>query len=444
MITKIKSLVAGNSKFTADVLWSVSSLFVIGVTGILCNVVIGRYSTAQTLGVFNQVFAVYLVVSQLAVGGIHASTLKHVSYAPGDKAEVSRIVCSALLLVAGLAFVISLLTLAARHLFGGLLGSYEVESGIILAVPGLFAFAINKVLLSAMNGERRMRAYSLAQIIRGVLILTGVTALVVSNADAHVLPLSLSLAEVILLLGLWKYARGRVFDPTTGNGLREWFLKHLSFGFRGMFSGLLTELNTRVDILILGFFLTDSLVGVFSFASIIAEGFSQLPVAMRWNIDPILGGYFAKKEADKAWRTKISEASLKLFRYFAPVMALLALVATLLYLPALRVLGTDPEFEKSWGVFAILATGIVINSTLKPLIGIFLQGGRPGAYTFLVLGVVLTNIALNFILVPLFGIYGAALATSATFVAEAVAIYVLAEKLFGVRFCLFNRAEISA
>ena len=52
-------------------------------------------------------------------------------------------------------------------------------------------------------------------------------------------------------------------------------------------SGILTEVNTRVDILVLGYFHGDTLVGVYSFAAILAEGFSQLPMVVRRSIDPL-------------------------------------------------------------------------------------------------------------------------------------------------------------
>ena len=47
-----------------------------------------------------------------------------------------------------------------------------------------------------------------------------------------------------------------------------------------MFSGLFIELNTRIDVLILGSFVSDSLVGVYSLFSLISEGFYNLFTVM--------------------------------------------------------------------------------------------------------------------------------------------------------------------
>ena len=68
-----------NQKFSRDLLWNYISLAFLSISGILINLIIaGRYG-AETLGVFNQVYAVYIVVSQFSTGGIQYSALRHVA-----------------------------------------------------------------------------------------------------------------------------------------------------------------------------------------------------------------------------------------------------------------------------------------------------------------------------------------------------------------------------
>jgi O-antigen/teichoic acid export membrane protein len=93
--------------------------------------------------------------------------------------------------------------------------------------------------------------------------------------------------------------------------------------------------------------------------------------------------------------------------------------------------GTD--FASSGGVFAILVLGVVLSAGYRPFLGILLQGGEPGRYTQLTTLVVAGNLAGNLLLIPVFGMRGAAAATAAMLVAEALLVVLYARRLFGVR-----------
>ena len=45
---------------------------------------------------------------------------------------------------------------------------------------------------------------------------------------------------------------------------RSWLKRHLAFGARGLMSGVFLELNTRIDVLAIGLFLSDTDVGTYS------------------------------------------------------------------------------------------------------------------------------------------------------------------------------------
>jgi len=48
---------AARTKFGRDLIWNLVAFAILGASGILLNVIIGRYYDASVLGVFNQVFA---------------------------------------------------------------------------------------------------------------------------------------------------------------------------------------------------------------------------------------------------------------------------------------------------------------------------------------------------------------------------------------------------
>src|SRR5690349_24835818 len=84
------------SKFSNDVLWNLGSLALLGVSGVVINSIIAHYQSAASLGVFNQAFAFYIVLSQLAVGGMQFSIVKYLSHTD-DPDLVTTVVSSAIM-----------------------------------------------------------------------------------------------------------------------------------------------------------------------------------------------------------------------------------------------------------------------------------------------------------------------------------------------------------
>ena len=426
-ITRLKQAVFEKNKFNRDVLWNIGSLGILGAGGLCINFIIIACRGPEALGVFNQVFAFYIIISQVAVGGLQFSALKHCSHAQDNPDECARIAASALMLVAGAACPICIVLFACRHLIGSMLESPPVAFGLTLAIPGMFLFSLNKVLLMVLNGLRHMRAFAVFQSLRFVLILSGVGILIFCSYPAGFLPLSLSAAELLLFVLLLLYINIRLFilrisaAPETA----AWFRRHLSFGFRGFLSGVLIEMNTRIDVLMLGYFMSDAMVGIYSFASTFAEGFAQLTTVIRQNVDPIVGKCFADGN-----REKIRDIARKVRTTFFPIMLILGGALTALFPLLLIITGTPAG---SWGVFAILTGGIVIASGYNPFIALIMQGGRPGTFTLLIAGTVMSNIVLNYCLIPVLGIYGAASATAFVYVLEACMVILLAKRLFGIR-----------
>ncbi len=426
-LTGLIERLSPGGRFNRDVLWNVFSLGILGVSGIALNVAILAWRDSEALGIFNQVFACYIIVSQLAVGGLQFSTLKHCSHAQDDLPQCATITTSALVLVAAVSLVICLLLFSLRDLIGAMLDSPGVAQGLAFAIPGLFLFSLNKVLNMALNGLRNMRAFAVFQALRYVFIFIAVIVIMrLGYSDAH-LPLSLTLAELVLFLILIAYINARLFRIRIWriSEMRRWFRRHLSFGYRGFLSGVLVELNTRVDILMLGYFLGDALVGVYSFAATFAEGLCQLPIVVRRNVDPILGKHFADHGKSDFG---VLSAKVKLASYI--VIGLISVSAIAVYPFILRVFRDEPALGASWTVFAILTAGLIVSAGYRPFLGVLIQGGRPGMHTVVVAAVVCCNVILNAALIPWLQLPGAAVATALAQLFEVAAIILLSRRLF--------------
>ena len=429
-LLNLKDFFASSNRFNKDVLWNTASIAILGVSGIIINLVIIACRGPQALGIFNQVFAFYIVISQIAVGGLQFSVLKHCSYEQDNLSECAAIASSALMLVAFAGIVICVILFGLKDVIGRTLDSPSVALGLTFAIPGLAFYALNKVLLMVLNGLRNMRAFAVFQALRYLLILAGVVAIMLLGYSGSHLPLSLTMAEVTLFVALMLYINIILFRIrfSFAPEIRNWFRRHISFGSRGFLSGVLIEMNTRVDVLMLGYFMSDTIVGIYSFASTFAEGFAQLSTVIRQNVDPIVGKCFAEDN-----REKIREIAKKVRRTFYPIMAFAGCALIAVFPILIWLVASNGENWQSWGVFALLVSGIVLASGYRPFIGMLMQGGRPGTYTILIAGSVIGNVILNVCLIPVLGIYGAAVATALIYVLEIVVLVVIVRYLFGIK-----------
>ena len=404
MLARIIS--ALRSKFGRDLVWNYVSLGVLAVSGIIINLLIVRGYGARGLGVFNQVFAVYVMASQLATGGIHYSVLKYVAEYAADKKKRDLAAWSGVYLVLGLGLALSLVVFFLSPLAGLAVNSPDVAKGLALAAPGLFFFSLNKVLLGILNGMRVMRAFALGQGLRYFLMAIYVAGAASLGAEVRFLGGTFTAAESVLCLVLLALVVPRA-RPTLKGFDRAWLKTHALFGFKGFLSGMILEMNARVDVLMLGLFLTDRAVGIYSFASMLGEGFYNLLVVVRNNVNPILPPLLKERKIEEIRRWI---ARLQRLVYAGAFGA--ALVAVLLYKPAVYLLLGGGEFLESWSVLAILLAGIVFCSGYVPFDFMLLQAGQPGWHTFLTSLTLASNILLNAALIPIFGVHGAAMGTA--------------------------------
>jgi O-antigen/teichoic acid export membrane protein len=412
-LTRTKEL-AG--KFQQDVLWNLASLVVLGASGILLKVLIGRYYDAVALGVFNQTLAVWFLCSQIAVAGIDRSTLRAVAAHQHDDAKVTSIVAGALAAALALSLIV---TTAYWGSIGWLARwfnhSANMPMSLLLAAPGLFFYALNKVLLGVVNGTQRMRAFALYQTVRYLVPLLGLVGfLVLDEQRIHgsALAVVFSLGEGVLFLLLLVDLRRHLAAPVA-RAWRDWSREHLRYGIKSVVSGVLFELNTYVDILVIGHFMTESEVGFYSFAAVLALGFVQLLLVLQNVYNPILAREIAARRFAELERTI---ARGRRWTYLGMVAA--GSIGALLYPHALLLLTGKEAFLASWTPFNYLVLGTVLASGYVPFAQTLLMAGYPGWHSGYMIATAAINAIACWLAVPHFGLAGAAISTAASMLAS--------------------------
>lgn len=405
-------------KFGQDVLWNVASFGIMAACGIGINLIIGRWYSPAVLGVFNQTYAIFVIVSQFAVAGIHLSVVKYVAQF-SDKGGIYRAMNTAALF---LAMLFAGISCAALGLFSSQIsrwfGSPGLAAGILYIIPGLFFFSINKVLLSILNGLSRMRIYAIYQSLRYITIVAGLLVITALQLPGESLMLSFTIAELVLFIAMLP-AIYREFAMPPLHTLRRYLRVHFDFGMRSFLSNVFLQTNNRVDILILGLFWSDRTVGIYSFAAILVDGIFQLPVVLRTNYNPVLVKLISENQVEA-----LKATAKKGVRITYAAMLAICLSALLFFPLGALVVSHSADYLRSWPVLAVLLTGLTLGAGYIPFSNILLQAGRPGLHTIMVGLWVLANIVMNILLVPMYGIWGAAVATALAYASLAIFVKV--------------------
>lgn len=421
-----QALAAFGPRLNRDIAWNLGSFAILAASGIVTNLVIATQHGAAALGVFNQVYSIYVVTSQLFALGVHYSVLKHCAQHAEDRSEVSRLLGAALLLATLFGTVGAMLAYGSASAIAYALESPGVEEGLFWAACALLLFPANKVLLAAANGLRAMRLFAVAQATR-YLAIAGFVALVAwggwrSELNAAAFLAAEMLALLVAAVGLFAGIGVRLAAPTLA-----WLRQHLWFGARSMASGLFLELNSRVDVLMVGYFMNDRAVGIYSFAAMLVDGFIHLIAVLRNNFNPLLVRLVASNDRDGLRRLVGRSAAVV---YPAALGVALAVGAGFWVLTELLAPGRG--LQDGWAVLVILLGGVWLCAGLLPFDNLLLQAGYPGHQTLQQLVAICANVAASALLVPLLGIEGAALSGAASYGFGVMTLLVLARRKIGL------------
>ena len=390
-----------------DVAWNLVPVALLAVVGLGLNIVIGWWGP-DALGAFNLVTPAFFAFAVLGAGGLQYSVLRSIAEHIEDDARVATVVVGALVPAVGLAAVAAVLCFALAGPVGALVSNDDVTTGLHWVTPGVFCFALNKVLMGVVNGLRRMRAYAVYTSLRYVLIAVGLAVAWSLQAPADHLAVIWTFAEGLLLLVL-------IGELLASVRLRRavrwwpWMRTHLDFGLRGLPATLAFEVNSKLDVWLLGVALPESVVGVYALASSLFEGASQLAIVVQSNLNPLIARDLT------AGRPEAVEAMVKRTRrWFVPLMVAACAASIVAYPYVVPWLTGDARFAAGASSFTVLMISLAVTSPWLPFNQLLLMAGAPGWHTlYIVLWFVFMFVA-NYVLIPIYGILGAAIGTAVT------------------------------
>nr|MBA3451946.1 oligosaccharide flippase family protein [Deltaproteobacteria bacterium] len=178
---------AENQRLRRDIEWNLLPVVLLGSVGLGMNFGIGAWWGASALGAFSLVTISFFTFAVLGACGLQYAVLRAVAEAEGDRARIASTVVGAVIPAVVLAAVATAAYVLLRGAFADLQGE-AVARGMLWVAPGLFCFAINKVLLGVVNGLRRMRAFAIYTSLRYVLIAVALTIARLTDLESEQLP----------------------------------------------------------------------------------------------------------------------------------------------------------------------------------------------------------------------------------------------------------------
>lgn len=399
-------------KNVSYLIWNYSSTAVMAVCGLLMTSIIALFYDASVLGIFNESYAWYVILSQLSVCGIHMSVLR---YVPERKEEKGEIFISALAITMFIA--ITVLMVAEGVLVQ--MPDMPWKISMQVAFLGIPLFSLNKVLLNYLNAIYEFVAFSVFQSMR-YLLLTGVIAGIASvRGNADFLPYAFLISELIVCFGGMSYLLLK--KKIGGKISKKWVWNVVLFGVKIFPANMVAELNTKVDVVCLGFLIEDTAkIGVYSYAILFTEGFYMLYFTIRKIVNPQIAEFNAKGKLKEYVHT----VNKIMRKYLMPSTVLVYFLVLFMYFIICQIFKTS-EYKVGLIYIAIICLSIGING--KNIIwGDFLsQIGFPAEESKVNLQAIVSNIGFNILLIFCFGTIGAAIGTAISYF-----IYTMSQKKY--------------
>lgn len=414
-----------SNKLSSDIAWTMGSFMILAMSGIVINIVVAYFRGTEDLGVFNLAYSVYIIVSQIAALGVHYSVLRYAAMNQENPRELGSMLGSALLVVTVLGLLMAALVFVSEPLFARAYDSERAARAISYAAFGIALFPASKVLISFLNGLRHMKAFSVLQAARYIMVAAVVTAFSVSDQDFTLASLCFVVAEIVTLAAAAIYiASQRLVQLMRIR--KSWLREHTSFGGRSLLAGMFGEINTRVDVLCLGLFLGDREVGIYSFVAMLLDGLYHLLAMVRVNFNPIL----VNCVRDSGWPE--AQRMLRFSKRFIPLImiALSAIVFAFYWLVAFQLV-PERGLQEGTVVLLILLGGLVATSPFIPFDNMMLISGYPGRQTLQQAVAFVVNVSLNLALIPVVGIEGAAIGTASSYLAAVVSLILMTDRRLG-------------
>lgn len=389
-------------------------IFLLGLSN---NVILSRWLGPEMLGVLATIIVLIEIIFKIANPGIDSSAIYFISNKrfPFNKFIGNYILNGFVIFLFGVMLLIMLLQSKILYILSDKIDIQVIVENYWGLILFLFAFQFYEFGTKITLGLQRFSRFNKAQMIKSaILFLLLIGCYFLFRAELWLVLVVYSLSWIIPSIFLWRIAL-----PFKFRWEKEITVQSVRYGIKIMAANLLMFLTYRADIILIGFFLSQTAVGWYYVSVLVAEKLLLLTQATGTILFPAASSSI--EQSKKA--PLLSRVNL----FFVIIGAIIIAATSFWIIPLLFSI----EYSNSVMPLIILLPGIAALSVSKILSADFGARGKPQYSMYVSIINFCLNITLNIIFIPELGIKGAAISSSISYsIAAAIQCY-LYKKITG-------------
>ncbi len=385
-----------------------------------------RSFTPSEYGVFSVGFTLVSIFGVVSSLGFRNGVTRQIAYYGSDSdaegGDVGTVILWALLLTSVSGSLVGVILFASSgFLAETLVGSSDHALAVGVVCLGVPFFALIRVSTAVFRGFSRTRERVVFhEILRNAgfpLLVGGVSALGLSYvAGVGAYPVSLGVTAAVYLVYTFRFNPGSFHDRVSDR-LRDFGTPRelVYFSVPLMFSAILMEVMTWMDILMIGYFTTSEEVGMYDAVRPLVRVVPVVWGSMIFMYTPLVSEFHAEGRNDAMRRVYFV-----LTKWFAS--ATYPLIVVFVLFPEAVLGGVfGAEYTRAATALQILSVAFFLGNVMGPNGATLTAIGRTRVVMWANLGAFFVNLGLNVYLIPIYGLTGAAVATAAALVIRNVA-----------------------
>ena len=274
------------SKFISDSVITLIATLIAAVIGFVINIIIAKIYNEEILGIYNQVYSLYNILFFISLFGFNRTTIKYISENSENKKRFSIIFFSIQLSVITITFVVLLVAYISISAFHSVLSNRELYIPLLLILLALPFYVINNIIMCTLNGIRSMVSYSILRMMRWIILILALLTLTIIYEYYIYIFYSFLISETLNFIIGFYFLKNKLVKVN----LKE-ILKRIRILFRFstkvFYSQFFTVLKERSDVLIIGLFTNNKLVGIYSLMASSVKGLFLIGNVIQQNFNPI-------------------------------------------------------------------------------------------------------------------------------------------------------------
>jgi O-antigen/teichoic acid export membrane protein len=407
------------------------------IIGVILIVVVARALGPDGNGDYTLITYLPLMLMTFLNLGINSSTVYYIS-----RKKMSINEAYSMNIIAGIVLSIISVVIGAIiiYFFSGIKFFNKIDPDLLyislLSLPGIFLMTFLQTIL---QGMQHFKSYNTALVIQQLATLLSLILLLFT------FPLGLLGTLLSFILGYlcsviyMVYFLIRYSDASFSFRYFSWgnLKEVLTYGIKAHVSNIMTFFNYKLDIFLLGYFLTSYAVGIYSLAVNVGERLSIFSQSISQVLLPRIAS--SNLEED---RNQITSMVSRFIMILVVVLAIFVFIFSHLIIELLF----SDEYADSVNLLRWLLPGVTVLAVEKILSNDLAGRGKPELNMYVSFVNVVLNLILNLILIPTIGVAGAAISSSITYLVSFTIkcwIYKKETKMKAKDFLVITKSDIN-